>query len=98
MRRVVEMKKCSKCFQEEIKRISDKLKKKRQNATLMFALVADSHLDDWEEDTCYNIQAVDAAVEFDFIVHLGDFMNGNIPKGYTKRILEGLNSNKAEEN
>lgn len=76
-------------FREEIEQVIETLETKKEDADLIFAVVADSHLDDFEEDTLDNIQTVDNKVPFDFMVHLGDFLNGNIPREYTKRILKG---------
>lgn len=52
-----------------------------------FAAVADSHLDNSLSDTLDNIRAVDRNLKFDCLVHLGDFMNGNLSESYTKTIL-----------
>ena len=52
-----------------------------------FALAADSHLDNSLCDTLENIKAVDERLNFDCLVHLGDFLNGNFPKGYTEMLL-----------
>lgn len=73
-------------FRQELQRLSDRIKD--HSYTMSFVLVADSHLDDYEEDTLQNIQAADKVVSYDFMVHLGDFMNGNFPKGYTAKILQ----------
>lgn len=81
------MKECKVFFQKEIENVVRTLENQKEGVDLTFALVADSHLDDFEEDTLANIKAVDHNIAFDFIVHLGDFLNGNIPRGYTRKIL-----------
>ena len=53
-----------------------------------FAVVADSHLDNSIEDTFLNIQEVDKNVNFRCLLHLGDFLNGNLSKRYTREILQ----------
>ncbi len=53
-----------------------------------FATVADSHIDNSISDTFSNIRAVDKNVDFNCLVHLGDFLNGNLPKHYTKAVLK----------
>ena len=52
-----------------------------------FAVVADSHLDNSLDDTIENIKAVHESVGFSCLVHLGDFLNGNLSHSYTKKIL-----------
>lgn len=74
------------CFKQEVQRVSDMVMACPHD--MSFILLADSHLDDYEEETIENIQAVDDRVSYDFIVHLGDFMNGSFPKGQTARILK----------
>lgn len=73
-------------YEEEIKRISDKLNNYKD--CFKFAVVADSHLDNSLEDTLNNIKAVDSLSQFDCLLHLGDFMNGNLSRQYTKEILK----------
>lgn len=73
------------CFKQEIQRLSDFCDERKFD--LAFMLAADSHLDDYEEDTILNMQAADSFVSYDFLVHLGDFMTGNMPKGYTAKVL-----------
>lgn len=74
------------CFNQEIQRLSNFYKQRKFDLTFMLA--ADSHLDDYEEDTILNMQVADSFVSYDFIVHLGDFMTGNMPKGYTAKVLK----------
>lgn len=75
-------------FEQEITNVTSTVEVKKTEADLVFAVVADSHLDDYEEDTISNIRAVDSRVHFDFVVHLGDFLNGNLPGKYTAKILK----------
>ena len=81
------MEKKNESFDSEISNTADTLTEKRKEADLVFAVVADSHLDDFEEDTLSNIRAVDRSVKFDFIIHLGDFLNGSLSRRYAGRIL-----------
>ena len=53
----------------------------------LLSVLADSHLDHSLTDTVHNIAAVDRSVKFDCVVHLGDFMTGNITRSYTKALL-----------
>lgn len=75
-------------FEEERARVSSILESEKKDADLVFAVVTDSHLDDYEEETLANIKAVDHRAHFDFLVHLGDMLNGNLPRNYTKHILK----------
>lgn len=70
-------------YKTECARVCKAFKK----ADFSFALAADSHLDNSVCDTLENIKAVDANIGFDCLIHLGDFMNGNLPKGYTEMLL-----------
>lgn len=72
-------------YENEIKKITDKLNK--YNNCFRFAVAADSHLDNSLADTLNNIHAVDKECEFEFLIHLGDFLNGNFSRQYTKQIL-----------
>lgn len=73
-------------YEKKINEITEKLQS--CHGDIKFAVVADSHLDNSLSDTLENISAVDKKVNFDFMLHLGDFLNGNIPKEYTKQILK----------
>lgn len=72
-------------FKEEIRRVAAETGDKPRSLT--FAVAADSHLDDWEQETIAHMRAVDEQVHYDFVVHLGDFMTGNLPRGWTARLL-----------
>ena len=79
------MKSVKPCYVERIKSVSNRLCS--DGGDFCFAVVADSHLDNSLEDTIANVHAVDAAANFDCFVHLGDFLNGNLPLKHTRRIL-----------
>ena len=70
----------------EVERVSQKLSKYRN--CFKFAIVADSHIDNSIQDTFSNIKEVHKNVNFNCLVHLGDFLNGNLPKHYTKAVLK----------
>ncbi len=55
---------------------------------LKIAMVADSHLDNSIGTTIENIKAVDQQVRFDCLIHLGDFLNGNLPRNCSKALLK----------
>lgn len=52
-----------------------------------FAIVADSYIDSSIQDTFSNIKEVHKNFNFNCLVHLGDFLNVNLPKNYTKAVL-----------
>lgn len=74
------------CYEKTVKKISDELNK--YDSCFKFAMVTDTHLDNSIPDTINNIKAVDKNVNFNCLLHMGDFMNGNIPRKYTKEILK----------
>ena len=71
---------------DEVKKTVDDIKK--SPCDLTFAVVSDTHLDNSLGDTLANISETDKSVKFDFLIHLGDYLNGNIPHDYTERILK----------
>ena len=73
-------------YKREIKKVASKLNK--EEADIKFVVVADSHLDNSIGETLKNISETDDLVNFDFMLHLGDFLNGNIPKEYTRDLLK----------
>ena len=73
-------------YKKEIKKVASKLNK--DACDIKFVAVADSHLDNSVSDTLKNISETDDLAPFDFMLHLGDFLNGNIPKEYTKILLK----------
>lgn len=70
----------------EADRVSEKVLEYKN--CFKFAAVADSHIDNSISDTFSNIKAVDKKVDFKCLVHLGDFLNGNLPRHYTKAVLK----------
>lgn len=75
-------------FVEEQNRVASLLEEKKKGAALTFALVTDSHLDDFEEEAWENIRQVDTRVGFDFVGHMGDFLNGSFPPAVTRSVLK----------
>ena len=59
----------------------------KKKGKFSFVLVTDSHLSDNAENTCENIKYVDEKVDFDCMVHMGDFLCGNIPEKVSRRLL-----------
>lgn len=74
------------CYENMVNAITEKML--IDDGDIKFAVVADSHLDNSLPETLKNIKMVDKTVHFDFMLHLGDFLNGNIPKGYTEKIFK----------
>lgn len=73
-------------YKREVKKVISKLNK--EDSDIKFAVVTDSHLDNSLHETLENIRAVESKIDFDFMLHLGDFLNGNIPKEYTEKIFK----------
>lgn len=80
------MKQIKSCYKQELERVVKRIDEDRGD--FLFSLVADTHLDNSLPDTLANVSATDERVGFDCMLHLGDFLNGNIPKNYTKEILK----------
>ena len=80
------MSKVKPCYIEEVKQVSKRILEAKGD--FKFAVSADTHLDNSLPDTFRNIKAVDEEVGFDCLMHLGDFLNGNIPRKYTAQILK----------
>lgn len=80
------MSKVKPCYIEKVKEVCKKTLEIKGD--LKFAVSADTHLDNSLPDTFRNIKAIDSEVGFDFMLHLGDFLNGNIPRKYTAEILK----------
>lgn len=80
-------KKVQKFFETELVNTIQSVKQKVSDADLVFALVTDSHLSDNGEHTRENIAAVDSEIHFNFLVHLGDFLTGNIPEKISRKNL-----------
>ena len=80
------MKAIKPCYAQNIQSVSSRICS--DSGDFRFAVVADSHLDNSLEDTIANVHGVDQAVNFDCTVHLGDFLNGNLPLKHTRRLLK----------
>ena len=76
-----------KIFQSEIDDTILKVKNLKKKNTFVFALLTDTHLSDTGEDTVDNIKAVDEKVNFEFLLHMGDFATGGIPEKFTRRLI-----------
>jgi|GEM_PF-313336 len=76
------------CFKNEIKKTADSIKECRSDNDLCFALLTDSCMSEEVSDTIENIKAVDSEIGFDFIVHLGNIINGDNPELISRRIYE----------
>ena len=72
-------------FSEEIKKTTKDIKSQKND--LCFALLSNSQLSDTGSDTRKNIKAVDSETGFDFLVHLGNIINGNNPKNISEYLL-----------
>ena len=73
-------------FEETVKTVDD-FKKNKKNG-MSFALISDTKLCDTVDDTVDNIKTADSNIHFDFIVHMGNFLNGNNPKNISMSLLE----------
>ncbi len=90
------------CFDEEINKTINDIKLTLEEDELCFAMFSDTNLSDCSKDTCEHINAIDRAVEFDFVVHLGNIIDGTVPRkisGYLlkselKRYKECIGKNK----
>lgn len=78
-------------FKMECERVKRQIESTRKENALVFALVTDSHLSDNTELTCRNIRIMDEDINYDFLVHMGDLLNGNNPEVISrKNLLEAL--------
>ncbi len=73
-------------YDEQIENIINKIGSSAWD--LKIAMAADSHLDNSLGTTIENIKIVDRQVSFDCLIHLGDFLNGNLPRNCTKVLLK----------
>ena len=80
------MEQVQECFKQEIEKITRDVL--AAGGDFRFAVVADSHLDNSISKFLANISAVDNAVNFDCMLHLGDFLNGSLSERYTRKILK----------
>ena len=81
------MKSVKKCFEQEVATTVESIRRVRGEGDLCFALLTDSLLYDTGVDTRENIRAVDDAVGFDFIAHLGNFISGVNPEKISRRLF-----------
>ena len=73
-------------FQDECKRVSDKVNSYSGNDNLKILLLSDSHyvVNGTWEDTAHNIDRVMQNTNIDMLVHLGDLTDGMTPLSVTK--------------
>lgn len=74
-------------FKEEIQKTINDIQGSLEPGDLCFAMLCDSHMSEQGQDTCKNISAVDKEVGFDFIVHLGNIINGDNPRRVSGYLL-----------
>ncbi|MDY3927913.1 MAG: metallophosphoesterase [Clostridia bacterium] len=72
-------------FEETVKTVDDF--RKNKGTGIKFALLSDTKLCDTVDDTIENIKNVDSNINFDFIIHMGNFINGNNPKDISMMLL-----------
>lgn len=75
------------CFLEEINKTVKDIRSVMNDDCICFALLSDSKLSDYGDDTRENIKAVDDEIGFDFAVHLGNITNGDNPENITRRLM-----------
>ena len=76
------------CFQEEYSAVVEKIASAKNENSLCFALMSDSCLSNELGDTLDNMKAVDEAVKFDCLVHLGNVLNGVNPRDVSMKLLQ----------
>lgn len=80
------------CFRQEVENTVNAIRQKKNDDTMKLCLLADTHFTvngTWE-DTAYNIWNVANKVNYDAIVHLGDFTDGMLSKSMTARYVERM--------
>lgn len=77
-------------FEPEIKHTVQTVKNKKKEGNLVFGLMTDSHyvINGGWEDTVANLQAVNAKVKWDGMIHLGDITDGMVPLTLTKEYVD----------
>lgn len=88
-------------FQEEVERVREKLENYCTEKALVYAVVTDSHVGKSEDNvsqalwnsTVRNIDAVNKAYPLDSLIHLGDIVNGSLPKEDTLNIIRSIRNN-----
>ena len=73
-------------YNDEVSRVCQKVNSLEYD--MVFAMATDSHLDNSMEDFAENIKAVSSEVNFKCFAHMGDFLNGNLPRSVTKKVLK----------
>ncbi len=73
-------------FTPEIQSVADSVNSLKTEDTLTFALLTDNHyvINGHWEDTAHNLQAVNKKVNYDALIHLGDYTDGMTPASITK--------------
>ena len=74
-------------FFEEIVKTVDDFKKNRKKG-IAFVMLTDTKLCDTVDDTAENIRTADSNIHFDFIIHMGNFINGNNPRNISMTLLD----------
>ena len=77
-------------FKSEIEDTIQKVVQKKKEGNLVFGLMTDSHyvINGGWEDTVANLQAANAGIRFDAMVHLGDITDGMVPLNLTKEYVD----------
>lgn len=85
-------------FKQEIEQTIQAVNEKREQDSLVFGLMADSHyvINGGWEDSIANLQAVNRKAPFDAMIHLGDLTDGMVPlaitREYAVKVMEDLHS------
>lgn len=85
-------------FKQEIEQTIQAVNEKREQDSLVFGLMADSHyvINGGWEDSIANLQAVNRKAPFDAMIHLGDLTDGMVPlaitREYAVKVMEDLRS------
>lgn len=81
-------------FSGEVASCQTSLEEKCKGKALVFAVVTDSHVSDTTLDrwkmTASNIRRVYKAYPLDGVVHLGDMVNGNLPKAQSLALIREI--------
>ena len=75
------------CFLEEVNKTVKDIKNVMTDKCICFALLTDSKLSDYGDETSENIKAVDKEVGFSFVAHLGNITNGDNPELITRYLM-----------
>ena len=80
------MKTVQPCFQAELDK-AVAFARAHSDADFLCGVVADTHLSDNGEHTRENIAAVDERAPLDCLIHLGDFLTGQLPEKVSRRLF-----------